>query len=401
MTDDKVLKVTEDITWAGVMDHDIITFDIVMETKYGTTYNSYFIDADKKVLIDTVKESFFDTYLAKLKQVTDPAEIDYIICTHTEPDHSGSLGHILELAPEATVIGSGQAINYLAEMVGRPFKWKKVKDGDTLDLGNKTIRFIGAPNLHWPDTIYAYLEEEKTLFTCDSFGAHFADDKMFDDEVGDYDASFDYYFDVILKPYSKFMLKAIGKIEPLEIDLICPGHGPILRSTWQEKVKRSKELAEEYMQDIQKQNRVLIAYISAYGYTREMALKISEGLQSDGQFDVDLVDIENILLGELEEKVVRADAIIVGSPTINQNTLLPVYKLFSVINPIRDKGKPAAVFGSYGWSGEAVKLIEDHLVNLKLKVTNSLSSKFYPNGEKAEELFEFGADFGKALQQQE
>lgn len=401
MTDNKILKVTDGITWAGVMDHDIITFDIVMETKYGTTYNSYFVDADKKVLIDTVKESFFDTYLAKLQQVTDPAEIEYIICTHTEPDHSGSLRHILELAPEATVVGSGQAINYLAEMVGRPFKWQKVKDGDILDLGNKTIRIIGAPNLHWPDTIYAYLEEEKTLFTCDSFGAHYANEKMFDDKVGDYAASFDYYFDVILKPYSKFMLKAIGKIEGLDIDRICPGHGPILRNTWQEKVNRSKELAEKYLENIQKQNRVLIAYISAYGYTREMAKKIAEGLQAGGSFDVDLVDIENILLGDLEEKVVRADAIVVGSPTINQNTLLPVYKLFSVINPIRDKGKPAAVFGSYGWSGEAVKLIEDHLTNLKLNVKNSLAAKFYPSGEKAEELFEFGKGFGKNLLEQE
>ncbi|MDF1570469.1 MAG: FprA family A-type flavoprotein [Bacteroidales bacterium] len=401
MRDDKILKVTEDITWTGVLDHDIITFDIVMETKNGTTYNSYFIDADKRVLVDTVKESFFDTYLDKLKQVTDPAEIEYIICTHTEPDHSGSLGQLLDLAPEATVVGSGQAINYLAEMVGKPFKWKKVKDGDTLDLGNKTIRFIGAPNLHWPDTIYAYLEEEKTLFTCDSFGAHYADPNMFDDQVDDYAASFDYYFDVILKPYSKFMLKAIGKIEDLEIDRVCPGHGPILRSTWKEKVNRSKELAEAYMHNIQKQNRVLIAYISAYGYTREMAVKISEGLQAGGQFDIDLVDIENILLGDLEEKVVRADAIIVGSPTINQNTLLPIYKLFSVINPIRDKGKPAAVFGSYGWSGEAVKLIEDHLANLKLQVTSSLSAKFYPNGEKAEEIFEFGKAFGKQLLEQE
>jgi flavorubredoxin len=401
MKDDRIIKVTEDITWTGVLDHDIITFDIVMETKYGTTYNSYFIDADKKALIDTVKENFFDTYLEKLKQLTDPSEIAYIICTHTDPDHSGALGQILDLAPDATIVGSGQAINYLTEMVGKPFKWRKVKDGDTLDLGNKTMKFISAPNLHWPDTIYAYLEEEKTLFTCDSFGAHYADAKMFDDELDDYSESFDYYFDMILKPYSKFMLKAIGKIEALQIDRICPGHGPILRTTWQEKVSRSKTLAEGYMQSIQKQNRVLIAYISAYGYTREMALKISKGLQSGGDFDVDLVDIENILLGELEEKVVRADAIIVGSPTINQNTLLPVYKLFSVINPIRDKGKPAAVFGSYGWSGEAVKLIEDHLGNLKLKVTNSLSSKFYPNGEKAEELFEFGEAFGKALEEQD
>ena len=399
MQDNKTLQVSKSVTWTGVMDHDIITFDIVMETKNGTTYNSYFIDAEKKTLVDTVKENFFDTYLLKLKTLTDPSEIEYIICTHTEPDHSGSLKHILELAPNATVVGSGQAINYLTEMMGIPFKWKKVKDGDILHLGNMTMKIIGAPNLHWPDTIYAFLEEEQLLFTCDSFGAHYADEKMFDDQVEDYAEAFDYYFDVILKPYSKFMLKAIQKIDGLNINCICPGHGPILRSSWKEAVENSRKLAGEYMQQTEKQNRILVAYISAYGYTREMAVKISEGLKMSGDFDIDLVDIENIMLGELEEKIVRADAILVGSPTINQNTLLPVYKLFSVINPIRDKAKPAAVFGSYGWSGEAVKIIEDHLVNLKLDVKNGLATKFYPGGEKAEELVQFGREFGKMITQ--
>lgn len=397
MTDNKTLQVSNSVTWTGVLDQDIVTFDIVMETKYGTTYNSYFINADRKVLIDTVKEEFFDTYLEKLKSVTDPAQIEYIICTHTEPDHSGSLKHLLQLAPDAVVVGSGQAINYLTEMTGVPFKWKKVKDGDTLDLGNMTIKIIGAPNLHWPDTIYAWLEEEKILFTCDSFGAHYANEKMFDDLMDDYSESFNYYFDVILKPYSKFMLKAIQKIEDLDIGCICPGHGPILRSTWKQAVERSREQATNYLQNTEKQNRILLAYISAYGYTREMAVKISEGLMEIGDFDIDMVDIENMMLGDLEEKMVRADALLVGSPTINQNTLLPVYKLFSVINPIRDKAKPAAVFGSYGWSGEAVKIIEDHLINLKLNVKNGLSSKFYPTGEKAKELVQFGREFGELI----
>ncbi len=397
MTDNKTLSVSDSVTWTGVFDHDIVTFDIVMETKYGTTYNSYFINADKKVLIDTVKEGFFDTYLEKLKSMTDPSQIDYIICTHTEPDHSGSLKHLLQLAPEAVVVGSGQAINYLTEMIGVPFKWKKVKDGDTLDLGNMTIKIIGAPNLHWPDTIYAWLEEEKILFTCDSFGAHYAHEKMFDDLVDDYSESFDYYFDVILKPYSKFMIKAIQKVEDLDISCICPGHGPILRSSWKQVVERSKNRANDYLQNTEKQNRILVAYISAYGYTREMAMKISEGLKESGDFDIDMVDIENMMLGDMEEKMVRADALLLGSPTINQNTLLPVYKLFSVINPIRDKAKPAAVFGSYGWSGEAVKIIEDHLTNLKLNVKNGLSSKFYPSGEKADELVQFGKEFGELI----
>ncbi len=397
MTDYKTLNVSNGVTWIGVLDQDIVTFDIVMETKYGTTYNSYFINAEKKVLIDTVKEGFFDTYLEKLKSVTDPAQIEYIICTHTEPDHSGSLKHLLQLAPDAVVVGSGQAINYLAEMMGFPFKWKKVKDGDTLDLGNMTLRIIGAANLHWPDTIYAWLEEEKVLFTCDSFGAHYANEKMFDDLTDDYSESFTYYFDVILKPYSKFMLKAIEKVEDLDISCICPGHGPILRSTWKQAIEKSKELCTGYLHNTEKQNRILLAYISAYGYTREMALKISDGLKESGDFDIDMVDIENMMLGDLEEKMVRADALLLGSPTINQNTLLPVYKLFSVINPIRDKAKPAAVFGSYGWSGEAVKIIEDHLTNLKLNVKSGLASKFFPTGEKADELVQFGRKFGELI----
>ncbi len=397
MKDNKTQKVNDRVEWIGVLDHEIITFDIVMETKHGTSYNSYFINAEKKTIIDTVKSTFWDTYLEKLKTLVKPKEIEYIICTHTEPDHSGSLKYLLELAPNATVVGSGQALNYLAEMIEKPFKWMKVKNGDIVDLGDTQLRIIGAPNLHWPDTIYAYLEKEKVLFTCDSFGAHYANELMFDDLVGDYEESFDYYFDVILKPYSKFMLKAIDKLEGLDIDCVCPGHGPILRSTWKNIIDKTRKLSAEYMKNTEKRNRILVAYISAYGYTKEMANRISDGLKKSGDFDIDLVDIENILLGDLEEKLVRADALIVGSPTINQNTLLPIYKLFSVINPVRDKDKPAAVFGSYGWSGEAVKIIEDHLSNLKLKVKNTLAAKFYPNGEKAEELIEFGVEFGEML----
>ena len=399
MKQDRILHVSDDVSWIGVLDRELVTFDIVMETKNGTTYNSYFINAGKKVVIDTVKETFWPEYKEKLLSLTDPAEIDYIICNHTEPDHSGSVRQLLDLAPNATVIGSGQALAYLAEMVGRPFRSQKVKDGDVIDLGNKKLRIIGAPNLHWPDTIYTYIVEDSLLFTCDSFGAHYADEKMMDDMVEDYTEAFDYYFDVIMKPYSKFMVKAIEKIKSLPIDMICPGHGPILRSSWKEKMNRSLKMATQYLDDTRKDNRVLVAYISAYGYTKEMARHVANGLKKSGRISVDLVDIETMLLGDLEEHVARADGIVVGSPTINQNTLLPVYKLFSVINPIRDKGKPAAAFGSFGWSGEAVKLIEDHMKNLKLNVvTEGLSARFYPNREESDLLVKLGEDIAMALQ---
>ncbi len=396
MSQTKVLPVNDTVSWVGVLDKDIVAFDIVMETQYGTTYNAYFIDADKKVVIDTVKKTFQKEFIEKISTVTDPSKIDYIVCNHTEPDHSGSLTSLLDLAPNATVIGSGQALNYLSEMIGRPFRSMKIKDGDSLDLGNKSLRFIGASNLHWPDTIYTYLVEDKVLFTCDSFGSHYSGEGIFDDQAGNFDEAFRYYFDVILKPFSKFMLKAIDKIEALDISMICPGHGPILRSSWQEKVNLSADLARGYLESLEgNEKRVLIAYVSAYGYTGEMAESIASGIKEAGDIEVEVVDIENIQLGELEELIVRSGGLLIGSPTINRNTLLPVYKMFSVINPIRDKGKPAASFGSYGWSGEAVPLIEEHLKNMKLEIVqDGLATKFFPNEEQNEELFEFGRTFG-------
>jgi flavorubredoxin len=399
MTTHNVLEVSNDVKWIGVADWDIVTFDIVMETKNGTTYNSYFINADKKTIIDTVKDKFKDEYLQKVQSVVNPNEIEYIICNHTEPDHSGSLKYLLEIAPQATVVGSGQALNYLNEIFGPTFKSLKVKDGDIIDLGNKKIKIVGAPNLHWPDSIYTYLIEDKILFTCDSFGAHYCNDLMFDDLIGDYNESFKYYFDVILKPYSKFLLKAIEKIKPLDIKVICPGHGPILRSTWKERVAESEKYSNDYLDTVGHcEKNVLIAYVSAYGYTGEMAKMIAKGIQTNMNLNVDLVDIENILLGDLEEKIVKSNGIIIGSPTINQNTLLPVYKMFSLISPIRDKGKLAAAFGSYGWSGEAVNIIESQLKTLKLNVIcEGLSAKFFPNENKAEQFFEFGKKIAEQL----
>jgi flavorubredoxin len=204
---------------------------------------------------------------------------------------------------------------------------------------------------------------------------------------------------MILRPFSKFMLKAIEKIKPLDINVVCTGHGPILRSSWREKVKLSEQYSNEYIGMLGNcDKRVLLAYVSAYGYTAVMARKIAEGIKTNINIEVDLVDIENIPLGELDEKIIRSNAIIIGSPTINQNTLLPVYKMFAVINPIRDRGKLAAAFGSYGWSGEAVGLIESHLKNLKLKIfQEGLSAKFFPCGGKADQFIEFGKKFAEEM----
>ena len=401
--DDRIIDITDDVKWIGILDYDIRTFDIVMTTDFGTTYNSYFINAEKKALVEVAKEKFFDTYINKLREVTDPADISYIILDHTEPDHSGSLKQLLELAPSATVVGSGNAIRYLEDMLNIPFTSMIVREGDILDLGNKKLRFISAPNLHWPDSIYTWLEEDKILFTCDSFGAHYCSYGMKDEINDDYLAAFKYYFDVILKPFSRFMIKAIERIRPLDIKYICPGHGPVLRENRNKLVDLSLKYANEYLEQTQVKARrhILIAYVSAYGYTGRAAEIIAEGIHEISDFGIDMIDIEHIDLGDLDARMTLADALIAGSPTINQNTLLPVYKLFAIINPLRDKGKLAGAFGSYGWSGEAPKIILENFRNLKLKIfEESAAFKFLPGGSKEEDLKEYGRMFARKFEEE-
>ena len=397
MKDIKILNVSKDVKWIGVLDYDIVTFDVVMETKYGTTYNSYFINAEKKTIVETAKEKFWEVYLAKIKEVVDPAEIEYIIVNHTEPDHSGNLKNLLKIATKAKVVGSGNAIRYLKDLMGIEFPHLIVKDGQSLNLGNKTLNFIGAPNLHWPDSIYTYLAEDELLFTCDSFGSHFCNDEMFDDKVGDFEDAFRYYFDVILKPFSKFMLKAIDKIRPMSINTICTGHGPILRSHWKRYVDLSEEIAKIAIQEPDS-NRVFIPYVSAYHKTGILAESIAKGIRMAGDIEVDVMDVESTPIGELDAKIANSKGIIVGCPTINQNILLPIYKLFAVISPIRDKAKLAGGFGSYGWSGEGKDLIKTNLENLKLDYfEEGLFVKFTPTEDELKNAEDYGMAFGKKL----
>lgn len=398
MIDNKVLDINDSVKWVGILDPGLVTFDVVMETKFGTTYNSYFINADKKTIIETSKEKFKDIYLDKIKQVTNFEDIEYIIMNHTEPDHSGNLKYLLELAPNATVVGSRAAINFLKHMMDIEFKSMVVKGGDTLSLGNKTLNFISAPFLHWPDTMYTYLVEDKILFTCDSFGCHYCDERMFDDLVEDFDDAFKYYFDVILKPFSNYMIEAIYKISSLDIDVIAPGHGPILRSNWKKYVNMSMEISKD-TESFCKDLRVFIPYVSAYGNTKKIAEKIAEGLKMAGNIEVELMDIEHAELSEVEDMVFKSCAFIIGSPTINQNTLLPIYKLLALISPVRNKGMLGGAFGSYGWSGEAVNIIQDNLKNLKLKVYSEegLKVNFIPFMKSDALAIEYGLGFGKKL----
>lgn len=399
MKNSEVINLAPGIDWVGILDFGIVTFDVVMETKYGTTYNAYVVKGNEKVaLIETAKATFFDDYVEKLSSVVNPADVDYIVMDHTEPDHSGSLERLLKLCPKAVVVASAAALKYLKDITNTEIPSKAVREGDELDLGGKTLKFIGASNLHWPDSIYTYAVEDKILFTCDSFGAHFASPskQIFDDQVGDYQDAFDYYFAAILRPFSRFFVRAIEKVESMDIQMICPGHGPILRSYWKEKVARSKAMCQEFLNYPDK-NLVFIGYVSAYGYTRTLAEKIAEGIRSEGM-DVDVVDVEKLGVEEIASHVEKANALLLGSPTINQNALPPVYNCFAALTPLRDRGKLAGAFGSYGWSGEAKDVLEANIHASKLDfVGESYFVKFKPSEAELQGAFEYGVRFAQRM----
>lgn len=396
----KAIEVKKDLFWVGALDPGLRIFDIIMYTPFGTTYNSYVIRGTKKTAVfETVKERFFDEYLARLKSLDiDVTNIDYIVVNHTEPDHAGSVAKLLDVAKHAKVVGSAVAIRFLKAIANRDFEYIEVKDKDSIDLGGKTLEFIAAPFLHWPDSMYTYIPEDKTLITCDSFGCHYCLDEMFDDKIPKYDdyaEALKYYFDGIMGPFKPFVLRAYDKIKDLDIDLVCPGHGPILRDDPWKVINLYKEWS---MPNKNADKNVVICYVSAYGYTKSMAEKISEGIKNTGDYTVELLDVIYNKQEEVMEKIDSSVGVLFGSPTINSDALKPILDLLNIMNPIVHNGKPAGAFGSYGWSGEAVPNIERRLTELRLDVmTPSLKVNFKPSEQEFVSAYKFGENFGKKI----
>ena len=284
----KTLKLKNNLYWAGILDPNLDVFDIIMETEFGTTYNSYLLKgSEKTVLFETAKAKFMDEYIDKVTLLTNIEDIDYIVMNHTEPDHAGSAVKLMEMNPDITLIGTQMAIDFMKEITNMEFAYIVAKDGNTLSLGDKTLKFISAPNLHWPDTMFTYIPEDKVLITCDSFGAHYSSEEILHSKITDnegYMSALKYYFDNILGPFKPYMLKAIDKIKDLDIDIICTGHGPVLDDNPREVIEQSKIWSTETNPNIKK--TVVIPYVTAYGYTKELADKITEGIKAAGDIDV-------------------------------------------------------------------------------------------------------------------
>lgn len=396
----KTLKLKEGLYWTGILDSQLRVFDIIMETEYGTTYNSYLLKgSEKTALFETAKFKCIDEYLEKLTSLIDIKDIDYIIVDHTEPDHAGSAQRLIEMNPAIKLVGTATAISFMKEICNIEFASVIVKEGDTLSLGDKTLKFIAAPNLHWPDAMYTYVPEDKVLFTCDSFGSHYSFDEILSSKVTDqegYMSALRYYFDNIMGPFKPYVLKAIDKIKDLDFDMVCPGHGPVLDEDPWKIINIYKGWSTEVNPNTKK--TVVVPYVAAYGYTEVLANKITEGIKASGDIDVRLFDMVTSDQAQVLGEIYWADGILFGTPTILGEALKPIWDLTTSIFPVLHGGKIASAFGSYGWSGEAVPHMIERLKQLRMKVYgNGLRVRFKPSEAQLADAYEFGYNFGRSV----
>jgi flavorubredoxin len=386
-------KLKDNVYWIGVKDPELRVFDIIMETKKGTTYNAYLVDDEKIAIIDSVKDGFIDEFLSNINEIIGDRKVDYIVVQHTELDHSGSLAKILEVYPDAYIVGSRAALIYCKQIVNKEFKAIEAKED--ISLGKTTLKFISAPNLHWPDTIFTYVPEKTLLFTCDFTGCHYCPAGSVTENFGeDYFEEMKYYFDVIMGPFKKFVLSALDKIKDLQYDIVAPSHGPVHVEDIQKYLELYRKWAETKMPE---EKNVQIFYISAYGNTKKVANYFAEKINGMG-IKAQVHEITSTPMEELVDRVEKSTGIMIGSPTINQDAVRPAWDLLASICPINNRGKAAAAFGSFGWSGEGVPMLTQRLASLKFKVVDpGLKFNFVPSEEEYVKADAFIEEYIKLL----
>jgi flavorubredoxin len=401
---DSAVELAPGVHWVGALDPHLRNFDIILKTANGTSYNSYVVRGETGVaVIDTVKEEFAETFFAHLESVARYDEITVIVLNHLEPDHSGALPELLKRAPQARVYLSSRAQMMLKALLKpsgeKAPEYIPVTTDDEVDLGGRTLRFLHTPYLHWPDTQCTYLVEEGMLFSGDVFGCHFCDARLFNDRVGDFRFSFEYYYAHIMRPFREYVLDAVALIEPLAIRLIAPAHGPILRHQPRDYLHRYRELATPRLfNEARSEKTLVVFYISAYGNTRRMAEALAAGAETIAGVRVSLYDLEGGESGIFTDLIEEADGLAFGSPTINADAVKPIWDVLSSLTTVNVKGKLGAAFGSYGWSGEAVRLIEDRLRGLKLRVpVEGLRIKLVPDAGELAQCHALGETLARHL----
>ncbi|MEL6500744.1 MAG: diflavin flavoprotein, partial [Cyanobacteria bacterium J06623_1] len=344
--------ISSDTTAIRSLDWDRDRFDIEFGLQNGTTYNSYLIRGDKTALVDTSHAKFRELYLDALQGLIDPKEIDYLIISHTEPDHSGLVKDFLALAPQATIVAAKMAIKFLEDLVHQPFEKIVVKNGDTIDLGQgHIVEFVNAPNLHWPDTIFSYDHKSGILFTCDAFGMHYCSQATFDEDLKAIEKDYRFYYDCLMGPNARSVLSAMKRMDKLgEINTVANGHGPLLRHNLQELLDRYRDWSNA---QTKAEKSVAVFYVSDYGYSDRLSQAIAKGITKTG-VEVEMVDLRSADSTEVHEIVNRSVGIVLGMPPLagkNQEDIEA--NLGTVLAAAKDKQLIGA-FESYGDDDEPI-----------------------------------------------
>lgn len=387
------LRLNEEIMLVGALDPLLRVFDIIMPTAWGSSYNSFLIRDDKITVIDGVKGPFADVWLDNIRQYVNPGDISYLILNHMEPDHTGAIPRFLEAAPNAKVILSKVAANYYQNLFHNNTNIVPVADGDTLNIGKRTLQFNFLPFLHWPDSMFTWSESDKTLFTCDVFGCHFCDERAFEGDVADFSEAYRFYYEALFRTWKEYVLKAVSKVRELKPEIIAPSHGPVLNLDPMKYVKLYEEWSQPLCRPDDPEKKILVLYESSYGNTARLAQALAEGAQAAGG-KVSLRKVCDLDFMALRDEVETAHGILLGSPTFMGDAVEPIWKALSVFGTIPTKGKKAAVFGSFGWSGEAAKMLQERLRGLKLEVLDeTFRVRFNPKPEELDGARQFGSKF--------
>jgi len=384
----QAVKVSEHVYWVGAIDWAIRDFH-GYTTPHGSTYNAYLVMADKITLIDTVKAPFMDEMLSRIASVVDPSKIDYIISNHSEQDHTGCLPQAAELVKPEKIFASAMGVKALGEIFHKNNSIETVKDGQSLSLGNMDLKFMETRMIHWPDSMFSYLEKDGVLFSQDAFGMHLATFERFDDELAadmlEYEAA-TYYANIVL-PFSAQVLKTLEKVAASgwTIKIIAPDHGPV----WRKDLNFILNLYNKWARQVRVKKAVVV-YATMWHSTEMMAKAIAESLAEEG-IRVKLLNVDDAHRSEVLYEVLEAGALIAGSPTLNNHMMPQMADVMTYMKGLKPANLTGAVFGSFGWSGESLKDLEATLAAMKVEiVADTVSVRHVPDGDVLNKCRELG-----------